>query len=136
MAKATIAEVRALVRRCEFYFCHNSSIPSPASKGLTFANELVRRGHIVEVLTGFPNYPGGRLYPGYPLALWRRESCREYLFSGRRSILAMTSPRSDGFELCQLLDIGRNAGHGWHNQARCGLRISSPCHYSAAGYRV
>jgi colanic acid biosynthesis glycosyl transferase WcaI len=47
--------------------------PEPTFKGLTFANELVRRGHSVEVLTGFPNYPGGRLYPGYPLALWRRE---------------------------------------------------------------
>ena len=47
--------------------------PEPSFKGLTFAKELVRRGHSVEVLTGFPNYPGGRLYPGYPLALWRRE---------------------------------------------------------------
>ena len=29
-------------------------------KGLAFAKELVRLGHEVEVLTGFPNYPGGK----------------------------------------------------------------------------
>jgi colanic acid biosynthesis glycosyl transferase WcaI len=34
-------------------------------KGLAFARELQRRGHYVHVLTVFPNYPGGRLYPGY-----------------------------------------------------------------------
>lgn len=27
--------------------------------------ELVRRGHEVTVLTGLPNYPGGRIFPGY-----------------------------------------------------------------------
>lgn len=42
-------------------------------KGLPFARELVRQGHEVEVLTGFPNYPGGRLYPGYRLRLVQRE---------------------------------------------------------------
>lgn len=39
--------------------------PEPIFKGLPFAKELVRRGHEVQVLTGFPNYPGGNLYPGY-----------------------------------------------------------------------
>ena len=39
-------------------------------KGLEFAKELTRRGHAVEVLTGFPNYPGGKLYPGYRMR-WR-----------------------------------------------------------------
>lgn len=34
-------------------------------KGLAFASELRRRGHEVRVLTGFPNYPGGKVYPGY-----------------------------------------------------------------------
>jgi len=29
------------------------------------AHGLVRQGHIVEVLTGMPNYPGGKLFPGY-----------------------------------------------------------------------
>jgi len=31
---------------------------------LAFARELVDRGDEVEVITGFPNYPGGKLYPG------------------------------------------------------------------------
>ncbi len=48
--------------------------PEPMSfKGLAFARELVKRGHEVEVLTGFPNYPGGKVYPGYRVRPWRRE---------------------------------------------------------------
>lgn len=41
--------------------------PEPMLKGLLFARELKAMGHEVEVLTGFPNYPGGVFYPGYPL---------------------------------------------------------------------
>jgi colanic acid biosynthesis glycosyl transferase WcaI len=47
--------------------------PEPTLKGLAFARALQRRGCHVEVLTGFPNYPGGKLYPGYRLRLWQRE---------------------------------------------------------------
>ncbi len=39
--------------------------PEPTFKGLLFARELVKLGFEVEVLTGFPNYPGGKVYPGY-----------------------------------------------------------------------
>lgn len=42
-------------------------------KGLSFAKELVKKGHNVEVLTGFPNYPGGRVYPGYKIRLYQRD---------------------------------------------------------------
>ena len=73
MAKATVAEVRAFGPAMRILLLSQFSDPDPSLKGLTFADGLVRRGHIVEVLTGFPNYPGGRFYPGYPLALWRRE---------------------------------------------------------------
>ena len=48
--------------------------PELTFKGLAFARKLVERGHKVEVLTGFPNYPGGKLYPGYRIRLWQRES--------------------------------------------------------------
>lgn len=48
--------------------------PEPTFKGLAFARELVRLGHEVEVLTGFPNYPGGKLYAGYNIRLLQRES--------------------------------------------------------------
>lgn len=47
--------------------------PEPTFKGLVFARELVRQGFEVEVVTGFPNYPGGKLYPGYKLKLIQRE---------------------------------------------------------------
>jgi lipopolysaccharide/colanic/teichoic acid biosynthesis glycosyltransferase/glycosyltransferase involved in cell wall biosynthesis len=47
--------------------------PEPSFKGLLFARELVARGHEVEVLTGFPNYPGGKVYPGYRIHPWVRE---------------------------------------------------------------
>jgi colanic acid biosynthesis glycosyl transferase WcaI len=39
--------------------------PEPIFKGLPFAKALRDRGHDVQVLTGFPNYPEGKLYAGY-----------------------------------------------------------------------
>jgi glycosyltransferase involved in cell wall biosynthesis len=41
---------------------------------LPFAKELARRGHEVEVLTGFPNYPGGKIYDGYRIQMLQRET--------------------------------------------------------------
>lgn len=44
--------------------------PEPgAIRGLPLAKYLASRGDEVEVLTGFPNYPGGKLYPGYRMKL-------------------------------------------------------------------
>jgi len=43
-------------------------------KGLAFAQELRNRGHKIHVLTGFPNYPGGKLYPGYRMRWAMQES--------------------------------------------------------------
>jgi lipopolysaccharide/colanic/teichoic acid biosynthesis glycosyltransferase len=39
--------------------------PEPTFKGMMLARELRRRGHEVEVLTGFPNYPEGRIHAGW-----------------------------------------------------------------------
>lgn len=39
--------------------------PGPASLPGELARELVRRGHDVQVVTGFPNYPQGKIYAGY-----------------------------------------------------------------------
>lgn len=47
--------------------------PEPTFKGLVFARELVKQGFEVEVLTGFPNYPGGKLYQGYTIKWLQRE---------------------------------------------------------------
>ena len=40
------------------------------------AKALQARGHDVEVLTGFPNYPGGTVYPGYRIR-WLQRECVE-----------------------------------------------------------
>jgi colanic acid biosynthesis glycosyl transferase WcaI len=47
--------------------------PEPTFKGLFFAEELVKQGHQVEVITGFPNYPGGKIYDGYKIRPYQRE---------------------------------------------------------------
>ncbi len=47
--------------------------PEPTAKSLDFAKELIRRGHDVEVLTGFPSYPLGKIYPGYKQRFYKRE---------------------------------------------------------------
>lgn len=47
--------------------------PEPTFKGLLFAKALRDKGHIVEVLTGFPNYPGGKVYDGYKISLYKKE---------------------------------------------------------------
>ncbi|WP_217530640.1 glycosyltransferase family 4 protein [Vibrio cholerae] len=47
--------------------------PEPTFKGLLFAQALREQGHDVEVLTGFPNYPGGKVYDGYKISLYQKE---------------------------------------------------------------
>lgn len=47
--------------------------PEPTFKGLLFAQELMRLGYEVTVLTGFPNYPGGELYDGYRIKFFQRD---------------------------------------------------------------
>jgi colanic acid biosynthesis glycosyl transferase WcaI len=39
----------------------------------SFATELLRLGHEVEVVTAMPNYPRGEFFPGYERAFYRRE---------------------------------------------------------------
>jgi len=48
--------------------------PEPTAKSLDFALELKKRGHQVQVLTGFPSYPLGQIYDGYRQSLWKREN--------------------------------------------------------------
>src|SRR3989454_8004344 len=47
--------------------------PEPAPIPSVLARELEKRGHPVKVLTGFPNYPEGRIYDSYQIA-WRHDS--------------------------------------------------------------
>jgi colanic acid biosynthesis glycosyl transferase WcaI len=47
--------------------------PEPTFKGLVFAKALQAAGHDVEVITGFPNYPDGHIYPNYRIRWLQRE---------------------------------------------------------------
>lgn len=45
--------------------------PEPNFKGLALATALQAKEHTVTAVTGFPNYPSGKIYPGYRLR-WRQ----------------------------------------------------------------
>lgn len=47
--------------------------PEPLPKAHELAEGLADRGHQVTVVTGFPNYPTGRLYDGYRIRPWAIE---------------------------------------------------------------
>jgi glycosyltransferase involved in cell wall biosynthesis len=46
--------------------------PEPIPKPVELAQELQLLGHEVSVVTGFPNYPSGQLYPGYKLRFMQK----------------------------------------------------------------
>jgi glycosyltransferase involved in cell wall biosynthesis len=48
--------------------------PEPRDLFLQLAQGLKNAGHDVTVLTGFPNWPGGKVYPGYRIRLIQRET--------------------------------------------------------------
>ncbi|MBI5246006.1 MAG: glycosyltransferase family 4 protein [Elusimicrobia bacterium] len=48
-------------------------VNAPASRTFEHCREWVRAGHRVTVITGFPNFPQGRVYPGYRNQLRHRE---------------------------------------------------------------
>ncbi|MDP2997941.1 MAG: glycosyltransferase family 4 protein [Bryobacterales bacterium] len=47
--------------------------PEPMKFLSEMTETLQALGHEVTVLTGFPNWPSGKLHPGYRLRLWQRE---------------------------------------------------------------
>lgn len=66
--------------------------PEPHLKGLALAQALRARGHDVEVLTGFPNYPGGKVYAGHRVR-FREDSVMDGV-PIRRSFLYPSHDRS------------------------------------------
>ncbi len=58
----------------KFLFLSLWYAPEPVFKPHDFARELTKRGHEVTVITGFPNYPAGRIYAGYRLRFWQSET--------------------------------------------------------------
>ena len=73
--------------------------PEPIAKGLPFARELRRRGHDVQVLTGFPNYPGGAIYPG-----WRQRPRHRSTIDGITVTRVPLYPSHDGSGLRRALN--------------------------------
>lgn len=47
--------------------------PEPDQKMHILAKELLRIGHDVKVITGFPNYPQGKIYPSYRQRIVQKE---------------------------------------------------------------
>ena len=48
--------------------------PEPVPKPAELAQALTERGHQVAIVTGFPNYPTGKLYEGFRLGAVKRET--------------------------------------------------------------
>ncbi len=64
--------------------------PEPTFKGSRFAHGLADAGYDIEVVTGFPNYPGGKVYEGYKIRL----ICRS-IEDGLRVVRLATYPSHD-----------------------------------------
>ena len=66
--------------------------PEPVPKPAELAEALTERGHEVAVVTGFPNYPAGKLYDGFRLGTIKRGEINgipvtrtfEYPYHGKR----------------------------------------------------
>lgn len=105
--------------------------PEPIPRPSELARALKERGHSVSVITGFPNYPSGKLYEGYKTALLRRESVdginvvRTYMFAyhGRNALGRMANYLS--FMLSAPLGLLRSpafdAIYVWHPPLTIGV---------------
>lgn len=69
-------------------------------KGLPFVRALEAAGHEVTVVTAFPNYPAGRLYPGYRMRLIQHE-----VMEGVRVIRLPLYPSHDASSLRRSLNF-------------------------------
>src|SRR5438445_13644425 len=48
-------------------------VPEPDTKMHVLGRALHLRGHAITVITGYPNYPEGRIYSGYRQRVWHTE---------------------------------------------------------------
>ena len=101
--------------------------PEPQTIPRVLARELKRRQHSVKVLTGFPNYPSGRLFDGYQMS-WRRDE----LVSGvpvRRVALFPSHGKSKTGRLANYGSFAATAslwGVGWFKDVQALWVYNSP----------
>jgi len=105
--------------------------PEPIRKPIELADELNHLGHQVSVVTGFPNYPSGKLYPGYKLKFMQTSPengiditrTYEYPYHGKSALgrifnylsFMMTAP----FALTRIRDI--DVIYVWHPPLTIGI---------------
>lgn len=84
--------------------------PEPGGGALpgVLANGLADRGHEVRVLTGFPNYPQGKTYPGYRQR-WRHLEQPRPLVTVRRTPLYASHDASPALRAASYLSFGASA---------------------------
>ncbi|WP_030491271.1 glycosyltransferase family 4 protein [Micromonospora chokoriensis] len=82
--------------------------PEPAFIPGSLAEELAARGHEVRVLTGFPDYPGGHVYPGWRQR-WHHETHSQRL-SVRRVPRYPGGGASTGARMASYLSFAGSAG--------------------------
>jgi glycosyltransferase involved in cell wall biosynthesis len=76
--------------------------PEPGQfRGLPLATWLRHHGYEVKVITGFPNYPGGKIYPGYRVRLRQRET-----MNGVEVLRVPLYPSHNGSALCRVANYG------------------------------
>lgn len=76
--------------RPEIVYLSQLYTPEPTFKGERFAQGLAEAGYDLEVVTGFPSYPGGRIYDGY-----RMRPMRRAVEWGLRTVRLATYPSHD-----------------------------------------
>ncbi len=104
--------------------------PEPSAlKGASFARALTDAGLEVEVITGFPNYGLGRIYPGYRVKLFQRDVIDGIVVD---RVPALPEPRPVLFrasiELSVVLHFGRRLWPWPRPALRRDLRVSSANH--------
>ena len=105
--------------------------PEPVPKPSELADGLARRGHDAFVVTGFPNYPSGRIYPDYKLRLIQRQTMAgievtrtfEYPYHGKSVLGRLLNYGSFVLSapLGALLQKRADVMYGWHPPLTVGI---------------
>ena len=75
--------------------------PEPMFKGINYVKKFQEKGHEIQVLTGFPNYPNGKLYDGYKIHLWQHEKIDGI------SVLPLTQHKPINEKLAELIKMDK-----------------------------